>query len=406
VLYCRALLLLSSASLVLTGCEAGYNFPNEAPSQLSISKDACYVTAGEEVSLSGGAYDEDDDPIYYQWSATAGTFEPPGGEGPSVVWTAPQTPGTVTITLSVTDEIETSSLSETVEVGGSFPSFITESITIADMGYVYILDKLQPVEVPQGVTLTITQGVEIVVSNENGGIDVEGSMVIQGEQDAEVVIGPASCEPAKGEWRGIRIIGAPAYGSIAFARIHSADNGIIITERAKAEFNNCTIYNNLMRGIEVSDSASADMTRCTVWENETGVYVRNADLDAQLSSFRYSGDIGLDFSATSSEHEITIDTCKIANNETYGILMMGVVQPEIHFCSIYSNGPMGTGEAVRLEAYSATDSIRADNNFWGIGYVNQEDIATLIHDRNDVVTGIQAYIDFIPWLTSEPVEVP
>jgi hypothetical protein len=364
------------------------------------------VTAGEEVSLSGSAYDEDEDPIYYQWSATAGTFEPPDGEGPSVVWSAPQEPGMVTITLSVTDEIETSSVSETIEVGGSFPNFITESITIADLGYVYILDKLQTVKVPPGVTLTITGGVEIVVSNENGGIDVEGSMVVLGAQGAEVVIGPASCEPDKGEWMGIRIMGFAAHGSFTFARIHSADNGFIVTDRARAEFYNCTIYNNLIRGVEVSDSAAAAMTGCTVWENETGVYVRNADLDAQLSSFRYSGDIGLDFSATSSEHEITIDTCKIANNETYGVLMMGVVQPEIHFCSIYSNGPTGTGEALRLEAYSEVDSIHADQNFWGIGYDSEEEIGMLIHDRNDVVTGIKAYVGFIPWLTGEPAGVP
>ena len=398
--------MLSSAVLVLTGCESGYNFPNEAPSQLAIDKDACYVTAGAEVFLSGSAYDEDEDPIYYQWSATAGTFEPPDGEGSSVVWTAPVEPGTVTITLSVTDEIETSSVSEAIEVGGSFPGFITESITIEDEGYVYILDKLQPVDVPPGVTLTITEGVRIVVSNENGGIDVEGTMVIRGEQGDEVVIGPASCDPVKGEWRGIRIVGATAHGSFTHARIHSADNGVIVTNRARAEFYNCTIYSNLLRGVEVSDSSTAVMTGCTVWENETGVYVRNAYLDAQLSSFRYNGDLGLDISATVSDYEMTVDTCKIANNMLYGILIMGIAQPEIHYCSIYSNGMTGTGEAVRLEAYSVTDSIRVDRNFWGIGYDSEEEIATLIYDRNDVASGIQAYVDFIPWLPSEPPEVP
>ncbi len=389
------------------GCESGYNFPNEAPSQLEISKDACYVSVGEEVPLSGSAYDEDGDPIYYQWSATAGTFEPPDGEGTSVVWTAPQEPGMVTITLTVTDEIETSSVNETIEVGGDFPSFITESITIADSGYVYILDKLQPVEVPGGVTLTITGGVEIVVVNENSGIDVEGSIVMLGTQGAEIVIGPGSCEPTKGEWRGIRIMGVAAEGTFAYTRIHAADNGVIVTDGASAYIDNCTIYNNLIRGVEVSDNeAAAVLIRSTVWENATGVYVRNGNLEARRSSFRYNGDIGLDLSATSGACEVTVDTCKIANNRMYGVLMTGVISPEIHYCSIYENGQTGVGEAVRLEAYSSMDSVRVDRNFWGIDVESDEDVATLVYDRNDVVSGIQAYIDFIPWLASEPAGVP
>jgi hypothetical protein len=404
--YHRALLLLSSALIALSGCEDGYNFPNEAPSQLAISKDVCYVTTGEEVPLSGSAYDEDGDPIYYQWSATAGTFDPPDGKGPSVIWKAPQAPGTVTITLSVTDDIEVSRTSETIVVGGSFPSYITESFTIADSGYVYILDKLQPVDIPYGVTLTIMDGVRIVVANENSGIDVQGRLVVRGTQGNEVIIGPASCVPEAGDWNGIRITGQTARGELDFFRIHSAENGIIVSSGASAQLRNCTLYKNLTRGIEASDDGGLVVTQCTVWENGTGVYVRNSELDMQRTSIRYNDEAGLELSATSGEFAVEVDTCTVANNETYGIYITGIVQPEIHYCSIYSNGSSGTGEAVWLEAYGESDSVRVDYNFWGIGNDSEEEISLLIHDRNDIVTGILAYIDFIPWLSSEPIGAP
>jgi hypothetical protein len=398
----KALLLLLTAVLAQSGCEDGYIFPNEAPSQLSISKDVCYVAKGQEVPLSGVAYDGDGDPIYYQWSTTGGTFDPPDGKGSAVVWTAPQTPGMITITLSVTDEIEVSHTSETIEVGGSFPSYITNTITIADSGFVYILDKLQPVVVPDNVTLTIDGGVRIVVNSENGGIVVEGILIALGTQGNEVIIGPSSCLPEKGEWNGIRFIGTAASGELTFMRIHSAENGIIASGGASVNIRNCTLNNHSNNGVEVSDSARLTMTQCTVWENSTGVYVRNSELDMQRSSIRYNGEIGLELSATSEEFTARIDTCNISNNKTYGIYITGIAQPEIHYCSIFSNGSTGTGEAVRLEAYAESDSVRVDYNFWGIGYDSEEEIASLVHDRNDVAYGILAYIDFTPWLTSVP----
>jgi len=296
--------------------------------------------------------------------------------------------------------------SETIEVGGNFPSYITSMTTIADSGFVYILDKLQPVIVPDDVILTLDGGVRIVVNSENSGIVVEGSLIALGTQGNEVVIGPSSCLPDKGEWNGIRFIGPAAQGELAFMRIHSAENGIIASGGASVNMRNCTLNNHLNNGLEVSDSSDLTMTQCTVWENGTGVYVRNSELDIQRSSIRYNGGTGLELSASSEGFAVQVDTCNISNNETYGIYITGIVKPEIHYCSIFSNGSTGTGEAVRLEAYAESDSVRVDYNFWGIGYDSEEEIASLVHDMNDVAYGILAYIDFTPWRTSVPGGVP
>ena len=402
----KGLLVFLTAVTALSGCETGYVFPNEAPSQLSIEKESCYVIEGEEVSLVGIAFDEDGDPIYYQWSATAGSFEPPDGKGSSVIWEAPQTPGPVTITLSVTDEIETSSTHVTIEVGGIFPGTINQATTIADSGYVYLIDKLLPVSVPSGVSLTLSEGVRIVVRSENGGIDVAGSLIVEGTEGNEVVIGPSSCEPGEGDWNGVRVVGLEAEASITHARIYAAENGLVVSGQASAVVRHSTINNNSNNGVEVSDGATLDMYGCTVWDNGTGVYVRNSRVDFSHNSIRYNDINGLEVSATSEESEMSVDSCVVANNETYGILLMGIARPEIHYCSIFSNGSGGEGEAVRLEVYSGTDSVRVDYNFWGIGNDSEEAIRALIYDKDDTDVGVNAYVDFIPWLADEPEWAP
>ena len=356
--------------------------------------------------MAGTAVDADEDPIYYQWSASAGSFDPSDGKGSSVLWTAPQTPGPVTITLSVTDEIETSRTSETIEVGGSFPNYITETTTIADSGYVYILEKLQPVTVPAGVNLTITGGVRIVVSSENGGIDVAGKLVIDGAAGNEVIIGPSSCEPEAGAWKGIIIEGLGAEGVLTHTRIHSAENGLIVSGRASVVMRNSTLTKHSINGVEASDSASLTMIECDVWENGTGIYARNSTVEIRRSSIRYNDDYGMEISATGEEASTRVDTCTIANNRTYGIYITGIAEPEIHYCSIFSNGMTGTGDAVRLEAYSGVDSVRVDYNFWGIGNDSEEAIAELVHDKEDDPTGVWAYIDFTPWLDTVPAGAP
>jgi len=50
--------------------------------------------------LTCSASDADKDPLSYHWSANRGNIS---GEGPTVTWTAPETPGTYTITIAVSD---------------------------------------------------------------------------------------------------------------------------------------------------------------------------------------------------------------------------------------------------------------------------------------------------------------
>ncbi|MBT9130554.1 MAG: hypothetical protein DDT41_00840 [candidate division WS2 bacterium] len=72
---------------------------NQAPVIVSLEAPSV-VAINEKVSLTSSATDEDGDNLTYTWEAEAGTIL---GEGAYVNYTAPDTPGSYTLTLSVSD---------------------------------------------------------------------------------------------------------------------------------------------------------------------------------------------------------------------------------------------------------------------------------------------------------------
>ena len=409
LLYNLALIVLSTAIVCVSGCEDSYIFPNEAPGNLTITKPSCYVSGGEEVPLVGSADDADGDPIYFRWTTTSGSFDPADGRGEVITWIAPDAPGLSVITLIVTDEIEDSRLHTSIEVGGEFPVNIVTNEPlhpeIADSGYVYLLN-LQPVEIPEGATFTIMEGVRMVARGHNSGFEVAGRLVILGPEEDPVTMGSDDCVPVEGSWAGIAFREAQASGSITYLQLHSADIGILVTTGADVEIRNSTIINNDQHGIEVSDGGGALVSDCTIWENGTGLYMRNSHFTLERSSVRYNRYAGVKMSAISEVFAPPVTHCNVSNNGDFGFDISEYVVPDIHYSAIYSNGFGGWGYGVYLAAYKGTDSLRAENNFWGLGYDSEETIPDLIYDAVDAPGSIHAYVGFIPWLSEIPAEVP
>lgn len=401
-----ALVVLSTAIVIGAGCEDSYIFPNEAPSNLGITKLSCYVAIGEEVPLIGSADDEDGDPMYYRWTATTGTFDPAGGGGEMITWIAPDDPGLAVITLIVTDEIEESKLQTTIEVGGEFPVDIVTNeplyTAIADSGYVYLLN-LQPVEIPLGTTFTIMEGVRMVARGSNSGFEVAGRLMIVGTEENPVTMGPDDCEPVQGSWAGIAFLGATANGSITHLHQHAAGIGVLVQAGADVVIRNSSFVNNRQYGVEVSDGGILEVSDCTLWENDKGLYMRNGHLAVEGSSLRYNRSSGINMSTVVEGFAPTVTHCNVSSNGDYGFELSGFVTPEIHYNSIYSNGIAGWGYGIYLVIYVGADSIRAENNFWGLEYDSEETISTQIYDARDAPSSIEAYVGFIPWLSNSPV---
>src|SRR6056297_892172 len=98
---------------LIPGCRFFDQAPeNTAPviSSLTASKTACDY--GESVTITAVVNDADGDPISYTWSATRGTHNDTGATS---VWTAPNEAGVQTITLTVSDGVN-SSVTKTVEI--------------------------------------------------------------------------------------------------------------------------------------------------------------------------------------------------------------------------------------------------------------------------------------------------
>lgn len=409
LLYGLALVVLSTAIVCVSGCEDGYIFPNEAPGNLEITKLSCYVSGGEEMTLIGSAEDADDDPIYFRWTTTAGSFDPADARGEMITWIAPDNPGLAVITLIVTDEIEESRLQTEIEVGGEFPvnTVTNEPLheAIADSGYVYLLN-LQPIEITEGKTFTIMEGVRIVARGRNSGFEVTGRLVILGTEGNPVTMGPDDCVPVEGSWAGIAFRGLEATGSITYLQQHSADIGIFVESGADVVISNSSLINNELYGIEVSEGGVLGVSDCTIWENGTGLYMRYGQLTLERSSLRYNRYVGVEISARSEELAPIVTHCNVSNNGDYGFSLSFYAAPEIHYNAIYSNGFAGAAYGVYLDAaYQGSDSLRAESNYWGRDY-NDETVPALIYDAHDAPASLSAYVGFIPSLSGMPPEVP
>jgi hypothetical protein len=78
-------------------------FVGEAPVINGIVASTTTPTPGSTVSLSISTFDANADIVTYAWSATDGSFDDPSSASP--VWTAPPTPETVTLKVTIADAL-------------------------------------------------------------------------------------------------------------------------------------------------------------------------------------------------------------------------------------------------------------------------------------------------------------
>lgn len=92
-----SLIILAVAALLIGSCTP----PNQPPviSSLTANNEE-EVSPGGSCQIECTASDPDEDELSYIWSADGGNIS---GEGPVVIWTAPDELGTYTITVQVTD---------------------------------------------------------------------------------------------------------------------------------------------------------------------------------------------------------------------------------------------------------------------------------------------------------------
>jgi hypothetical protein len=402
------LLMMSAAALsALFGCEDKVKFSNTAPSNLKLTPSKCYIQTEGTIMLVGKAHDDDGDSLTFTWKASAGSFSRSSASGDTTYWRAPASPGPATITMTVTDDIIKVSMAQAVTTCTPFPSPITGSTIIANTGAVYILLNDAPLRVPAGVTLTIEPGVSIVVDTDGGGFEVYGGLLVMGTPENRIKIQGNTCTVASMLWGGIYLEEPGCVATLKNADITMSNDGIKLSDGAKATIDSCEIYNNDF-GVSVAFAGSeANIRSCKIWENGLGIYVLNAKADIRGSSIRYSDGNGIELSFSLDATDVAIESCTVANNGQSGIQLSEKAAPEIHYCSIFSNGanPGEPNYGVRLASYVATDSVHAERNYWGLGNTTAAKISAVIYDAQDNPSELNAFVSFTPWLSSGPVEL-
>ena len=160
-----------------------------------------------------------------------------------------------------------------------------------------LLESTLPVVVYGGIrvdsaaTLTIAPGTQLYF-HENAGLQVFGSLKIEGEKDREVVMRgdrldhmfdylPYDRTP--GQWQGIRLMSSAHDCRISFADIHSAYNAVMIepgdATKQKLLIENATVHNSQGYGVRV-DSAkvqilNSQITNCL----KHPLYVEGGDVE-------------------------------------------------------------------------------------------------------------------------------
>ncbi len=133
----RSFAILLLVGLVLTlGCskdETPTTPTNHAPSITSVTASPDSVGLSGSTTVSCVATDADSNTLTYSWSCPQGTF-PNGAASASVVWQAPNTVGSYTVQVTVSDGAETASSSVTVKVGVPRAGIISGMVTAASSG--------------------------------------------------------------------------------------------------------------------------------------------------------------------------------------------------------------------------------------------------------------------------------
>jgi len=401
-LYFMALCVLSTALAVVAGCEGETTFSNNPPSGLTIEVSECTIPPGGSVDLTGAAEDLDGDLIEYRWAANAGSFDPGDAHGATVGWTAPIEPGTYTITLYATDGINEQAHSTEVDVAEPFPNKPTGLVRIANEGNTYIITDPVPVEIGTATTVVLEAGVDVVVASETGGLDILGTLIVEGTESDPVSIGPSGCPGEEATWGGLEFDGADARGDIAHLNLYGSDYGVTATGQAEVFMDSSSVFDAAGHGISLSDLATAVLRDVTIWDNGTGgVQAINSHLTLENCSIRYNRGAGVSLSGTTA---YSITGCLIASNAGDGVTMVSDAAPVINGCTFFFNEPAdGTGYAIRLLfPYAATDSVDARGNYWGATTAGE--IAEKIYDKADDA-GLGAYVDFGNWLSQEPLAV-
>ena len=394
---CIALLFFSTIIMAVSGCDDSLDFDNAPPGGLTITKNKCYLGPNDSVALTGQATDGDGDEISYSWTADEGALTPADGQGPVVVWQAPDSHGTYRVTLKVTDGLDVTSKGIDLDVGRNL-EVLHEGGVLDKTDYPYIVPNVLPINISAVVTITIEAGVTVVFNEGTGGFNVGGTLIINGTAQDRVLLKPNVCPGEDRVWKGIKFSGDQAVGTMSFVTLTSTADGLIVEEEATVTGDNIILEKSSSDGLSVKSGASIALSGSRIWDNGGGVYVANGTMQISNSSIRYNGNFGFSMIQSGGMLSVAVDSCIVMNNVQNGFVLAGSASPVVHNCTFGYNGPSETN--IRTvwfhNTYSNTDPVDMTSNYWGVD--------TEIEIPPQITRGGgNGIVDYSSWLLTPPV---
>jgi hypothetical protein len=382
----------------LSGCDDSLEFANSPPGGLTITRNKCYLGPEDYVVLTGSATDDDGDEISYSWTAEAGTLTPSDGIGPVVTWRAPDTHGTYRVTMSVTDQLDVSKKNIDLDVGRLLTS-LHEGVVLDETDYPYIVTSPTPIPIVSLVSIEIEAGVTVVFNEGTSGLDVAGTLNINGTEDERVLFTANACPGEDRVWKGVKLSGDMASGTWNYATLTSTADGITVENEAVLTGSNVIVDQSSADGLTVKNGAIVTLSDSRLWDNGGGVFVANGTVSISNTTIRYNGNYGFSLLESSGSFPLDVEvlSCVVANNIQNGFVLAGNANPVVNNCSLFLNGPSMTDlRTVRfINTYTNNDPVDMTGCYWGV------DTAQEIQEQI-IREGSSGTVDFSGWLTEEP----
>ena len=416
-------MLLAFVIPLVVGC-AGTETPetvNQAPT-IEYTSTEIAVDYTQNAVLTVSISDPDGDPLTVTWKITSGTLS--GSSKTERTWNPPRSPGTDTLTVSVSDGELSDSIKEIIKRGTRRTASEYDTWTFTKALSPWILDP--PTQTigfgsPNHGTVVIEAGVELYLNTQNLAIEVLGTLESVGTQADTILIRPNDrtlrCADGRGWWEGFRLVTdqvSPGQVDMEYTQVSYGKKNLYVWQgNASATVRNCRFVCSEEASISMGSHGSLLVENCDISSNESyGIDISSlssvpASVTIINNVIRSNGHTGInmDLLDYSQSLDITIEGNVIKLNSVHGIAMRDAVWATIQnndfelnnlsdLSNIWLNAPFpGT-----VDVPADWDSLMAINNFWGRAYDPGEIglIQDTIEDKSDN-PALGTYVIVNPW---------
>jgi hypothetical protein len=346
--------------------------------------------------LTVAVSDPEGDPLTVTWFITSGTLTAQNSSNTIMRWDPPDSPGTDTIVVSVSDGEFSESVTEEIKRGTLVMLGVgmsTRTFAAALSPYIVKANVITP-SIDVGKTFTLEAGVEWYITKEGGAtsdietIEVEGTLVANGTEENPVLIRPNDrtlrCGGGRGWWEGFRL-SPTGVANLTYAEIsYGVYNLHLAAGAGSATLQNCRILCSLSAGIKMDNNGTLNVDHCQITDNANhGIDISSlvglpTNVVITNNEIRFNGHTGIFMDLYDADQVVPIAIRRnlIEFNASNGIAMTHAVWPTIENNDIMRNNT-GTLSNIRFLVPFPTvgvdsliipadwDSLFTPNNYWG-----------------------------------------